>query len=586
MSNISLSYLCIKQKNNIKNYNNRTLKMEKKHYLIVTAAASALLLTSCSGKLGQLTADNFKVTPNPLEAHQGQVGATINGMFPEKYMNKKAVVTVTPQLRYGDRKVALGTPATFQGEKVMGNDQTISYKLGGNYSMRTNFDYVDEMQKSELYLTFDAKIGKKSVEVPAVKVANGVVATSELYKKTVKTAAPCIAPDAFQRVTAAKQTANIKFLIQQATLRQSELKNNSVTEFVDLLQRINKDQEGLCLNNVEVSAYASPDGGYKLNDKLANQRQQNTEKYVEGQLKKTDIEAPIDAKYTAQDWEGFQELVAASNIQDKEVILRVLSMYKDPEEREQQIKNMSAGFRELADGILPELRRARLTINYEVIGRDDEHIEAQLKSDASKLSVEEMLYAATLKETADEQEEVYKKTTALYPNDARAYNNIAAIEYSKGNLTAANEYLLQAQKRDAKGTEANANLALIALQQGDVATAENYMLKAGNNKGMEEMIGNVYLAKCNYAMAEQAMAKVNSNSAALAQILNKNYAAAANTLDRVAQKDGMTYYLKAVLCARQGQNNEAAVALRKAIEKDASLKAYAANDLELAKIAK
>lgn len=559
--------------------------MQKKK-LVFMSAASILLLTSCS-KLGPLTADNFTVVPNPMESHAGQVPVTINGSFPEKYMKKKAVVTVTPELRYGNGQVARGTSATFQGEKVEGNDQTISYQVGGNYTMKSNFKYVPEMQKSELYLTFDAKIGKKEKEVPDVKVANGVIATSELVGRTVKSAQACIAPDTFRRVTEAKQVANIKFLIQQANLRKSELKSNSVTEFVDLLKKINADKEGLNLSNIEISAYASPDGGVELNDKLANKRQQNTEKYVNEQLKEAEIaDANVDAKYTAQDWEGFQELVKASNIQDKDVILRVLSMYKDPEERERQIKNMSAGFRELADGILPQLRRARMTINYEVIGRDDDQIMAQYKADAKQLSVEELLYAATLTDNIDEQEQIYKTTTQVYPNDCRAYNNVAVIEYAKGNYDEAKNYIAKAQAIDPNNDEANANLGLIALQAGDVKTAETYISKASNANGLAEVLGNLHLAQGNYAQAEQDFAKVNSNSAALAQILNKNYSAASSTLSNIKNPDGMTDYLKAILYARQGNNSDAATALRSAVSKDPSLAQYAANDLELANVSK
>ena len=559
--------------------------MQKKN-LVLLSAASALLLTSCS-KLGPLTADNFTVVPNPMESHAGQVPVTINGAFPEKYMKKKAVVTVTPELRYGNGQVARGTSATFQGEKVEGNDQTISYQVGGNYTMKSNFKYAPEMQKSELYLTFDARIGKKQKEVPAVKVANGIIATSELAGRTVKSAQACIAPDSFRRVTEARQVANVKFLIQQANLRKSELKNNSVTEFVELLKKINADKEGLNLSNVEISAYASPDGGVELNDKLASKRQQNTEKYVNEQLKATNNQdANVDAKYTAQDWEGFQELVQASNIQDKDVILRVLSMYKDPEEREQQIKNMSAGFRELADGILPQLRRARMTINYEVIGRDDEQIMAQYQADPKQLSVEELLYAATLQDGADAQEQIYKTTAEVYPNDCRAFNNVAAIEYTKGNYAEAQNWLKKALAIDPACSEANANLGLLALQAGDAQTAETYIAKASSANGLAEVVGNLHLAQGNYAQAEQDFAKVNSNSAALAQILNKNYSAATNTLANIKNGDAMTDYLRAILLARQGNNAEAATALRSAVAKDASLAQYAANDLELANVSK
>ena len=544
---------------------------------------AAAMLTSCSGKLGQLSGDYFKVNPDPLVADGGQVDATINGVFPEKYMNKKAVVTVTPELRFmknGVEQKVQGRPATFQGEKVLGNDQTISYQLGGHYAMKTNFPYEDAMQKSELFLTFDAKVGKKQVDVPAIKVANGVIATSELYHRTLASAQPSVAPDAFQRVVEQKQEANIKFLIQQAELRKSELQNNSVQEFVSLLKRISGDRENMMLGNIEISAYASPDGGFALNEKLANKRQENTEGFVKQQLKQTNVDADVEANYTAQDWEGFQQLVQASDIQDKDVILRVLSMYKDPQEREQQIKNMSHGFQELADGILPELRRARLTINYETLGNDDETIFAQIKSDPSKLSVEELIYAASIAETPAEQESILKTAIRLYPKDARGYNNLAALAYSKGNYDEAQRYLTQAAGTGAACAETKANLGLLALQQGDIKTAENYIGQAGNANGLAETLGNLHLAQGNYALAEQDFNGVNSNSAALAQILNKNYAKATQTLKNVKNADGMTDYLQAIVNARQGNADAAQSFLRSAIQKDPSLKAYADNDLE------
>ena len=559
--------------------------MKKNHYVLLSAA-SLLLLTSCSGKLGALSADNFTVTPNPLETETGKVPTTINGTFPEKYMKKKAVVTVMPELRYADGQVAKGQGATFQGEKVQGNDQTILYQVGGRYNIKSTFDYLN-CNKADMYLTFNAKVGKKTVKVPDVKVAEGIIATSELYKNTLKSAAAAIAPDAFQRINAQKQEANIKFLIQQATLRQSELKNNSVQEFVRLLAQINNDREGLRLNEVEVSAYASPDGGFSLNDRLAADRQKNTEKYVQQELKKAQLaDASIDAKYTAEDWEGFQELVKASNIQDKDVILRVLSMYKDPQEREQQIKNISSAFRELADGILPQLRRSRMIINYETVGRSDEQIQQQMKDDATKLSVEEMLYAATLVDDVNAKEDVYKATTEIYPNDARAYNNIASMEYAKGNIAAAKQYLEKAQQLSSSLPEAAANLGMIALMNGDIQSAETFIAKANGANGLEEVLGNLNLAKGNYAQAEQDFKDVYSNSAALAQILNKNYASAAVTLKYVKNPDATTEYLKAVLSARMGNNSDAADALRSALAKDPSLSQYAKYDLELKNVAK
>lgn len=557
--------------------------------LVFLSAVAVATLTSCGGKLGELSADNFKVVPNPLVAESGQVPATINGMFPEKYMAKKAVVTVTPELRFTDNGVETavkGQSATFQGEKVLGNDQSISYKVGGHYTMKANFAYQPAMQKSDLYLTFNARVGKKEVQVPAVKVATGVIATSELYRSTITSANPCTSQDAFQRVNEQKFDATIKFLIQQAELRKSELKSNSVQEFTSLLKRIAKDQEGLNINNVEISAYASPDGGVSLNEKLANKRQKNTESYVKKQMKAAKIDANLSSQYTAQDWEGFQKLVKASNIQDKDVILRVLSMYQDPQEREQQIKNMSQGFRELADGILPELRRARMTINYETIGRDDDQIFAQYKEDASKLSVEELLYAASIADTDAQREDILKTTTNLYREDSRAYNNLAVLAMQKGNNAEAQKYLSMARTLDAKNAEANANMGLLALQQGDAKTAEDYISRAAGANNLAEALGNLHLAQGNYALAQQDFAGVNSNSAALAQLLNKDYARATQTLANVKNPDAMTDYLNAIVNARQGNNDAAASYLRSAIQKDPKLAQYAANDLELSKVSK
>lgn len=558
----------------------------QKNVVLFMSAAALLALSSCSSKLGALSADNFSVNPNPLETEAGKVPTTINGKFPEKYMKKKAIVTVTPELRYADGKTAKGNGATFQGEKVAGNNQTIQYKVGGNYTMNTSFDYVPEMQKSDLYLTFDAYVGKKKVNVPEVKVATGVISTSEFYKKTLASDGACIAPDSFQRVKAQKQEAEIKFLINQANLRKSEMKNNSVKEFVQMLKKINRDKEELNIKNVEVAAYASPEGGVKFNDKLASKRQNTSEKYVKQTLKKTKVNTDVDARYTAQDWDGFQKLVAASNLQDKDVILRVLSMYQDPQEREQQIRNMSAGFRELADGILPELRRSRLIINYETIGRSDDQIKEQYNADPTKLSADELLYAAALEDNADKKEAIYKKTAEIYPNDNRAFNNVAALEFAKGNNDAAKEYLAKAVNAKSDAAEANANKGLVALLEGNTAEAQNHIAKATGANDLNKALGALNIANGKYAQAEQNFNGVNSNTAALAQILNKNYAGAISTLNGVKNKTGVTDYLLAIANARQGNNDAASSYLKSALQKDPSLASYAANDLELINVSK
>ena len=554
----------------------------RKYQILCMAAAAVAALSSCSSKLGALSADNFTVTPNPLEAKAGEVEATINGVFPEKYLKKKAVVTVVPELRSNiTSDVVKGQPATFQGEKVQGNDQTISYRMGGRYAMKSVFDYTDALESSDLYLTFKARVGKKEVSVPDVKVATGVVATSELYKQILSTGGGCKATDAFQRIREEKQEANIKFLINEAKLRKSELASNSISEFVNMLKKINADREGLNVQNVEIAAYASPEGGFDFNDRLANKRQTVSEDYVKQQLSETGVEAPIDAHYTAEDWDGFKQLVAASNLQDKDVIIRVLEMYKDPQEREQQIRNMSAGFQELADGVLPELRRARLTINYEVVGRSDDQIVKQSATDPSVLSVEELLYAATLVDNIDQQEAIYKAAAKKDPKDYRALNNLAVIEMAKGNEAAAKNYVEQALKADPKAAEAFANRGLMNLKDGNLSAAENDIARASGAASVGQALGNLSIAKGNFAQAEADFQGLKTNSAALAQLLNKNYDGAIATLDAIEQPDAMTSYLRALVAARKGNKSAAKSYLDEAIQKNPALKSYAENDHEL-----
>ena len=552
----------------------------RKSYLIASVLGCAAIMSSCS-KLGDLSADNFKVTPTPLEAVGGDVAATINGVFPEKYMKKKAVVTVTPVLKYEGGE-AVGQSATFQGEKVEGNGTEISYKVGGTYTMKTNFKYVPAMIKSDLYARFEAKLGKKTVSVPEVKIGYGVLSTSELLGRCTITAST--APDAFQRVIEQKQEANIKFLIGQANLRTSELSSVSIQDLVKILKEINDMQEERALQSIEVSAYASPDGSFDLNEKLAEKRQDVSSNYLGKQLKKINMDAEVDTKFTAEDWEGFQELVSKSNLQDKDVILRVLSMYQDPEEREQQIRNMSSVFTEIADGILPELRRARLIVNYEVIGRSDEQIIEQFAQDASKLSVEELLYGGNmLVEDATTRKQWYEKTIEIYPNDYRAYNNLAQLAIMEGNLTTAQNWLQKAKAVNAKASEVNANMAIIAIKNDDIQKAETLMGQASGSDTFNEVLGNLNIAKGNFAQAQQNLAQTQTNSAALSQILNKDYAAAQKTLATIKTPDATTSYLKAVLAARTSDTGALKSNLKVAIASDSSLKERAANDLEFAK---
>ena len=550
--------------------------MKKMYYSLVVIMLA--MLSSCASKMGELSPEYFTVTPQVLEAVGGKVPATINGRFPEKYFNKKAIVEVTPALRWQGGEVK-GQPATFQGEKVEANYQTIPYQMGGNYTLRTSFDYRPEMAKSELYLDFVVRMGKKVLTIPSVKVADGVIATSELVGKTLENANVSLGADAFQRIIKDKREEQIMFLIQQANIRSNQMgAANNFTNEVKSVEGTSNQR----ISNIEVSAYASPDGGVNLNRGLAEKRQDNTASLIEKNLKKNNIDADIDTRYTAQDWEGFQELVQKSNIQDKDLILRVLSMYSDPEEREREIKNISTVYRTLADDILPQLRRSRLTLNYEIIGKSDEEISTLARTNANQLNVEELLYAATLTNDAKEQEAIYTQATRLYPNDYRGYNNLGKLAYEAGDLNKAESLFKQAAtKQDAP--EVNNNLALVFLAKGDKATAEQYLGKASGAKELNETMGNLYVAQGQYDRAVNSFADTKTNSAALAQILAKDYNKARNTLDGVAHPDAYTAYLKAIVGARTNNLQMVTTNLREAINLQPSLRQQAASDLEFSK---
>lgn len=553
--------------------------MNKKFLLPFFLLAAILAFSSCSNKLKPLAEEYIKAEPQPLEAIGGKVPVTINATIPAKWFNKKAVVTITPVLRYQGGE-AWGTAYTYQGEKVKGNNQVIPYKEGANVTMKSSFTYKPEMKKSELFLTFDAKIKNKTVKLPDVKIGEGVLATSALADAATANAA--IAADKFQRIIKEAHDASIMFLIQQAELRSKELKKNEISDWKDMVK--NADEAPNQNVAIEIQAYASPDGGVELNTGLAERREKNTDKYLAKELKKMKVDVPVDAKYTAQDWEGFQELVSKSNIQDKDLVLRVLSMYSDPEQREQEIKNISSVFSTLADEILPQLRRSRLVANIEIIGKSDDEISALAKNDPKALNVEEILYAATLTNNDAEKTAIYNKASELYPNDYRTWNNVGMMAFRAGDLAKAEQMFNKANSVK-NNPEANMNLGLIALTKGDQAKAQQLFGSASGVAELSEALGVLYLEQGEWAKAANSFGSVKSNNAALAQILTKDYNKASQTLNAVPNPDAITSYLKAIVAARTNDANGVVSNLKAAIAKDGSLKKEAAIDLEFAKYA-
>ncbi len=539
----------------------------------------ALSLTSCGKKLGQFSADYFTVNPNPLEVVGEKVPARVSARIPAKFFVKNAEVTVTPTLVFNGQEVS-SQSYSFQGEKVRGNNPVISYEYGGTATIPVDFAYNPDMAQSDLMLNFAVTQGNKRYVLPAVKVANGVVATAAMAD--VKSVTPAIGADAFQRIINEKYAADIMFLVNQANIRASQLSTDAIKELQREILEANGDTSRR-LQEINISSYASPEGGVAFNTRLAQQREENTRSYMERQLNRDRITefGELTAQFTPQDWEGFQRLVSQSNIQDKDLILNVLSMYSDPEQREREIRNLSDVFEQLAEQILPQLRYSRITASIDVIGKSDAEIMRLLESNPSQLNVEEILYAATLTNDNERKLAIYDKAARLFPNDYRTFNNLGMAQYVAGDYSAAQANFSRAASMG-NHPEPQMNLGLIEMLNGNYNKANQYFGSAAGVDELGNALGVYYLKQGDAAAAVNAFGSSRTNNAALAQILARDYSRAKTTLASVETPDATTYYLMAILGARTNNENMLVTNLRQAVRLDSSLAKRAVKDLEFA----
>lgn len=544
----------------------------------LATGAALMMLTGCSKKLSPFQADYFTVNPNPLEVVGDKVPATVTANIPAKFFVKNAQVTVTPYLTYEGGEVA-SQPYSFQGEKVRGNSPVVSYDQGGNVTIPVMYNFDPVMLKSQLELAFTVQQGSKQYVLPRVTVADGVVATAALAD--AGTVNPALAPDKFQRIINEKYDADIHFLINQANVRANQTATSEMGRLSEKMIATQGDST-LQLAEVNISSYASPEGSLDFNTKLAEKREQTTQAFLKDRMKKDKVTefGELTANFTPEDWEGFQKLVAASNIQDKELILSVLSMYKDPEQREKEIRNLSSIFDQLADQILPQLRKSRITASINVIGKSDDEIRNLLANDPSKLNVEEMLYAANLCDNNADKMAAYKKAVSQYPDDYRVYNDLGLTQYVAGDYAAAQKSFAQAARLNPAAAEPQMNQGLISLVNKDYRAANQ---KFGSAAGLNELgdaMGTYYLMTGDVNNAVKSFGSAKTNNAALAQILNKDYSKAKSTLGAINNPDAVTYYLTAVLGARTNNDKMVQNNLRQAVKLDRTLAARAAKDLE------
>ncbi len=543
------------------------------------AISAALAMTSCGKKLGQFVADNFTVNPNPLEVVGERVPATITANVPAKFFVKNAEVTVTPYLVFAGQEVA-SQAYSFQGEKVRGNSPVISYDNGGTVTIPVMYNYQPEMANSELYLDFNVRQGGKQYVLPRVKVADGGIATATLAD--AGTVTPAITPDKFQRIINEKYAADIRFLINQANIRPDQLTSQQMDDLRAQIVEAN-NAENRVIEDINIQSYASPDGALSFNEKLAEKREQNTQNYMTNWMKKDKISFnDLTAQFTAEDWEGFQKLVAASNIQDKDLILSVLTMYKDPEQREKEIRNLANVFDQLADQILPQLRYSRIAASINVIGKSDEELMAAYEKDPSTLTVDELLYTATLTDDNAKKIKIYEAAARQYPNDYRCFNNLGMAQYEAGDYAAAARNFNKAAQLDSRSNAAKMNQGLTALVDKNYSKAKQDFGAAAGAEGLNDALGVYYLKMGDNAAAVKAFGNSATNNAALAQILTKDYSKAKNTLSAVKNPNATTYYLMAVVGARTNNQQMVDNNLRQAVKLDNAMAARAKTDLEFA----
>ncbi|HNW56596.1 MAG TPA: tetratricopeptide repeat protein [Bacteroidales bacterium] len=558
------------------------MKKFRSYFILILAAA---VLSSCSGLNKMKKNSNlikYEVTPKVLEAHAGMVPVTIKGTFPASYFDKKTTVTATPVLVYEGGEVAFDKVQVLQGEKVQANNKVISYN-GGDFTYTSSVPYNEKMKVSQLMLRTKATRGSKSLDFDPVKLADGVIATSTLVEKSAK---PVIIPDKWQRIVPEVQAADINYVINRSDLQAKELKAEDIALLKEYIKNVNTDPDRKFKNTV-ISSYASPDGKFELNEKLSKNRGTAADKYIEKEFKK--IEAAkaagfFDNKTTAEDWDGFKSEVEGSSIQDKDLILRVLSMYADPEVREKEIKNMASAFETLKTDILPRLRRSKLMVNVDKIGRSDEQILAQIKSDPKALSVDEILYAATLTKDANEQLSYYKIATEVYPKSVSAHNNLGCAYLESGKTDDAVASFEKAKAIENNDVVKN-NLGFASIVKGDFAKAEEYFTSMTSSSPESKFgLGTIAITKGEYDKAVNFFGTEPSCNLALAQLLKGDTNKAKTTLEALKPcKCGKPSYLKAIVGARLDDRNYMLNNLREAIGFNADWKAYAKTDVEFAK---
>ncbi len=565
---------------------------------------AALGIAGCNGFSKMIKDANkvtYSVTPNPLQDNGDSVAINIAAHYPPKYYAKKAAVTVTPTLKLTDGSMVALKPVNLVGEKAKGEGQKINYEKGGSVNYTDKIPFTAGMKMDELDIKATLTNNKK--EFPAVKIADGTIATALLIQNDDKLIA---AKDKFQKTIPESDTTHIYYMISQSGVRPAQMTSDEMKKFKSFVET--GMMQGYTWDNIAVSAYASPDGETAMNEHLADDRAKSAIKAMKEMFKGMKMETtkmndkgkevkekmPVDAKLSADDmyklgttgldWEGFKTLTMNSTIKDKEIIVKVLTMYSDHDQRMKEIKNMAVAYKELADDVLPKLRRAIIILNAEKKSRSDAQLSALAMSHPDSLSVEELLYAATLTTDMNSKLSIYKSAEKMYANDWRCANNAGYAEMALNKMNDADADFQQADRLSANNPAVQNNLGVVARWKGDRKGAMAYYAKAtgaGTEVGYNMALVDIQTG--NYADASNNTGSYNTFNAALAKVLNNDPNGAKSTLDASNDQSAWAFYLRAIICARTGDKTGMVTNLKTATNKDATIRTTAQTDCEFIK---
>jgi len=551
----------------------------------ITAVSYAIFSVSCANmnsmekKMEEL---NAKVQPAPLEVHGDSIQINITGKFPPKYFAKKVSVDATPALVYagGEGKYK---SVTYQGEDAVGNGIVIPFQEGKSFSYTGKIPYSSAMDASKLELRLHGRMGSKEMDFNALNLADGVITTSLLVKSDDKT---MWSKDNFVRVLSySNDSTIINFDVSSSVLKPSELNQQDVKNLGVFLNKIGANPRAR-LTEIEFLAYASPEGEQLRNGNLSTDRAASGKKAFMDLVKKANItnapESIFKESGLGEDWEGFRSAMEQSNISDRNIIISVLQMQKDLDQREKEIRNITATYKEIEKTILPGLRRCRIVAKYNIEGYSDDELRQIGGSNPSSLKYEELLKAGTLIDDVNKKIAIYTAATQKSDADYRAYNNLGCAYFSANKMNEAETNWTKAYSMK-KCAETSNNMGVLNRIKGNRADAMKYFNEAGGNAETNYNKGILAIQKGDYVTAVSNFGTAKSFNSALAKLLNKDNGGAKSDIDGSNDQSAMADYLRAVICARSGDASGVGSNLSKAFGKDGSLREKANKDLEFAK---